>query len=88
MVHTENVEKKKDNKEVKKKHSRMEIFISIFFFTRREIQKEMTNQETQGISKKKIKNEFKKKEVNEEERKRKRRWRQSKGDGEQETREG
>ena len=28
MVHTENNEKKKDNKEVKKTYSRMQIFIS------------------------------------------------------------
>ena len=47
MVHTENNEKKKDKiKEVKKKYSRMVIFITNVFFTRREIQKEMTNQDT------------------------------------------
>ena len=39
------------------------------FFTRREIQKEMTNQDTQGISKTQ-QNDFKK-EVNEEEKKKK-----------------
>ena len=61
MVHTENNEKKKDNKEVKK-------HFKCFFFTRREIHKEMTNQDTQGISKI-FKNEFKKKEVNEKEKK-------------------
>ena len=31
MMHTENNEKKKDNKEVKKKYSRGEIFISNVF---------------------------------------------------------
>ena len=38
----------------------------MFFSTRREIHKEMTNQDTQGISKKNLKNEF-----NEEEKKKK-----------------
>ena len=42
----------------------------MFFFTRREIHKEMTNQDTQKISKI-FKNEFKKKEVNEKEKKKK-----------------
>ena len=51
MVHTENNEKKKDNKEVKKKRCRREIFHFICLFTNREIQKDMTNQDTQGISK-------------------------------------
>ena len=35
MVHTENNEKKKDNKEVKKKYSRMEIFISNVSYQKR-----------------------------------------------------
>ena len=51
MVHTDDNEKKKDNKEVKKKCSRSEIFISNVFLPEERIHKEMTNQDTQGISK-------------------------------------
>ena len=72
MAHTEKNEKKKDNKEVKryKRNTPIgKILMSnaLFFNTKREMQKEMTNQDTQGISKTCKndfkKNEFKKKEV-------------------------
>ena len=36
MVHTDNNEKKKDNKEVKKKYSQREIFISNVFYQKRD----------------------------------------------------
>ena len=82
MVHTDNNEKKKDKKEVKKKYSQREIFISYVFFLRREIQKEMTNPDTEGISqncKKWVQEKGGERRVNEEEKKR--RWRQRKDDG-------
>ena len=39
MVHTENNEKKKDNKEVKKKYSEGKFFISYVFYQKRDTQR-------------------------------------------------
>ena len=86
MVHTENNEKKKDNKEVKKKYSRRGIFISNVFYQKRDTKR---NDKSRYIKvfEKKLKNEFKRKEVNEEEKKKKA-METKKSDGEHETREG
>ena len=50
MVHTDNNEKKKDKKRGEEEIFPKGNFHFICFFKKREIQKEMTNPDTQGIS--------------------------------------
>ena len=79
MAHTANNEKPKDKKEVKKKYSRMEIFISNAFAQKRDTKRNDKSRCTWDFQN--IQKWVQEKGDEEKERKRK-------GDGDQETREG